>query len=141
MASRGKDEMASNKTIRVVAALIERDGRFLITQRSSRAVFPLYWEFPGGKVEEGEDDQTALRREMQEELNAVIEVKELFTKRMHEYNLFTVDFRVYRCSLKNDDLRCIGVEDYRWVAPKELENYHFPPADEQAIAQLVNEKL
>jgi 8-oxo-dGTP diphosphatase len=131
--------MNSGKVIHVVAAVVEREGRYLITQRSARAVFPLYWEFPGGKVEPGEDDQAALRREMLEELNAVVEVGPLLSQHVHEYQAFTIDFRVYRCSLTGNDLRCINVADFRWVPPGDLARYRFPPADEWAIADLVGE--
>ena len=62
------------KTIRVVAALVERDGRYLITQRRENAVLPLLWDFPGGRVEEGESDEAALAREVGERLGANVEV-------------------------------------------------------------------
>jgi len=129
--------MADQKVFDVVAAVVERDGRYLITQRTPWAVFPLYWEFPGGKVERGEDDQTALRREMMEELGARIEVGELIERRRHDYKGFSVDFRVYRCRLLNDDIRAIHVADFRWVLPGEFREYHFPPADEAAIRAII----
>jgi len=121
---------------RVVAAVIERDGRYLIAQRLPKAVFAGYWEFPGGKVEPGEDDATALRREMVEELNATVEVGPLLTQACHAYDDFSIDFRVYCCSLLNEDLRPLNVADFRWVLGSELEGYTFPPADEATIAQL-----
>ena len=126
----------SGKLVRVVAAVMEREGRYLISQRMAKAVFPLYWEFPGGKVERGEDDATALRREMLEEMNASIEVGDLLEQRVHDYDAFSVDFRAYRCTLLNDDLKTINVEDFRWVTPAEMAEYPFPPADESAIALL-----
>lgn len=129
----------ARKTLRVVAAVIRRDGRYLISQRMPKAAFPLYWEFPGGKVEPGEQDDEALRREMLEEMNARIQVGSLLDQRVHEYPDFAVDFRAYRCTLMNDDLAAIHVADYRWVLPEELALYPFPPADEQAIAMLLSE--
>jgi len=126
----------ADKLLRVVAAVIERDGLYLISQRRSHAVFPLYWEFPGGKVEAGEDDPTALKRELREELDAEIEVGSLLDKKVHRYNTFSVDFRAYRCSLVEDGLKALGVADFRWVRFEELSQYRFPPADESAIALL-----
>jgi 8-oxo-dGTP diphosphatase len=123
--------------IQVVAAVVERDGLFLITQRNPRAVFPLYWEFPGGKVEAGEDDATALRREMLEELGAIIEVGALLGHTFHDYEPFTLDFRVYRCCLLEDHLECLNVHALKWVTLGEMEAYPFAPADEDAIARLV----
>ena len=62
--------------IRLVAAVIEHDGRYLITQRRATAVLPGLWEFPGGRVEDGESDDEALRRELRERLGAEVEVKD-----------------------------------------------------------------
>jgi len=64
--------MESLRTIRVVAAVIEREGRYLITQRRPTAVLPLLWEFPGGRVEESETDAAALKREVRQRDDAVV---------------------------------------------------------------------
>lgn len=132
--------MASRKVVSVVAAVVEReDGRILITQRLPGTVFPLYWEFPGGKVEPGEDDATALRREMREELGADVEVGTLVAGKYHAYQDFDVDFRVYRCRLVAPGLSCLHCADLRWVTVDEMTTYSFPPADEDAIAVLAAE--
>ena len=82
--------------LRVVAAEVERDGQFLITQRREQALFPLYWEFPSGKVETGESDEFALARELNERLGVKVEVGEctMFVKQEHEE--YTLDFHVYQ---------------------------------------------
>jgi 8-oxo-dGTP diphosphatase len=130
--------MGSGKqTVQVVAAVVVRGDRYLITQRMAKAVFPLYWEFPGGKVEPGEDDATALRREMREELDVDVEVGDLLGQTLHEYEMFLLDFRVYRCQLAGGELKPLNVADIRWVTTEELGDYPFPPADEAAIADLV----
>jgi len=133
--------LPDRKVYNVVAAVIERDGRYLITQRMAKAVFPLYWEFPGGKVEAGEDDATALRREMLEELAADVEVEGAVDHTRHDYAEFTVDFRVYRCRLLNEDIRPLNVADFRWVSPDEFKDFRFPPADDAAIAALAEERF
>jgi 8-oxo-dGTP diphosphatase len=132
--------VAARPGIDVVAAVVERDGRFLITQRPPRSSYPLFWEFPGGKVEPGEDDATALRREMLEELNAVVEVRGLVERTVHQTDAFTLDFRVYRCDLLQDRLECRTVHDIRWVTIPEMDAYPFPPADQATIVRLAADR-
>jgi 8-oxo-dGTP diphosphatase len=128
----------AGRTIRVVAALLQRDdGKVLITQRRPQAFMPLKWEFPGGKVEPGESDQQALARELKEELDIQVQVGEHFMGLKHEYPDFEVDFQVYACSIISGDLRKLAVNDYRWVAVSDLETFEFPPADQPTVEQLL----
>ncbi len=131
----------SKRKIRVVAAQIERDGRYLITQRKPTSSLPLLWEFPGGRVEEGETDAQALARELLEEMKIEVEVKEASVSVTHEYAAYVIDFRVYRCALAGnvEQIETIGVHDYRWVRPDELDDYEFPGADQATIDTLLNE--
>ena len=89
----------SGRTIRVVAAVIERDGQYLITQRRTSAVLPLMWEFPGGRVEAGETDQQALKREVLHRLGVEIEVGKLISFVSHPYEHYVVDLFLYECTL------------------------------------------
>jgi len=132
--------VAQKQTITVVAAEIERDGRFLITQRRPEAILPLLWEFPSGKVEPGESNEEALARELIERLGATVEVGKpsMFIK--HEYADYALDFCVYRCELSGDVLEKRRVNDFRWVAPAEMEGYEFPPADAQTIRKLLENR-
>ncbi len=130
---------AVRKTIRVVAALIERDGRYLITQRRSTAVLPLLWEFPGGKVEPAEEDNVALRREMRERLGASISVEKLISFVCHPYESYSVDLFLYQCTLLEDHLEARAVQDFRWVASSDFDAYPFTPADEASMTQLLGE--
>src|SRR5712692_7081103 len=95
--------------IRVVAAMIEKDGKYLITQRRPTAVLPLLWEFPGGKVEEGESDEAALRREIRERLEADVQVGELISYVRHPYDHYTVDLLLYQCRLLSEKLQARAV--------------------------------
>ena len=123
--------------IRVVAAVIEQQGRFLITQRRSTAVLAGLWEFPSGKVETGETDEVALRRELQERVGVDVNVGGSTAHRTHRYDGYVVDLVLYRASIAaSQEPRPIRVADVRWVAPQELENYAFPPAD-QATTDLL----
>ena len=123
--------------IRVVAAVIEQQGRFLITQRRSTAVLAGLWEFPSGKVETGETDEAALRRELLERVGVDVDVGGSTAHRTHRYDGYVVELVLYRASIAaSQEPHPIRVADVRWVAPQELENYAFPPAD-QATTDLL----
>jgi 8-oxo-dGTP diphosphatase len=123
--------------IRVVAAVIEQQGRYLITQRRSTAVLAGLWEFPSGKVETGETDEAALRREMRERVGVDVEVGVSTAHRTHRYDGYVVDLVLYQASIAaSQEPRPVRVADVRWVAPPDLENYAFPPAD-QATTDLL----
>jgi 8-oxo-dGTP diphosphatase len=125
------------RKIRVVGAMIEQDGRYLITQRSPKATLPLLWEFPGGRVEPGETDQAALARELHEEMGISVEVGDRAIHVEHAYEGYDIDFCVYRCRLVSGPIRNIRVHAHRWVLPEDLDRYEFPPADEKSIAKLL----
>jgi 8-oxo-dGTP diphosphatase len=123
--------------IRLVAAVIERDGRYLITQRRATAALPGLWEFPGGRVEEGETDEQALRRELQERLGVEVDVKERMAQRTHHYQGYSVDLSLYQAAIKpGHEARALRVAEVRWVPSSEFENYPFPAAD-QATSDLL----
>jgi 8-oxo-dGTP diphosphatase len=125
------------RKIRVVGAMIEEGGRYLITQRPPKATLPLLWEFPGGRVEPGETDQAALARELSEEMGIVVEVGDRVIHVEHAYEAYDIDFCVYRCRLVTGAPRHVRIHDHRWVRPDELDRYEFPPADEKSIALLL----
>jgi 8-oxo-dGTP diphosphatase len=127
------------KTIRVVAALVARDGRYLITQRREAAVLPLLWDFPGGRVERGESDESALAREVAERLGARVEVGQLISFVNHPYEKYAVDLYLYECTLLSDELHCHAVKEYAWVTSTEMESYSFTPVDEASMSKLLGE--
>ncbi len=129
----------NRKTIRVVAAVIERDGRYLITQRRPTAVLPLLWEFPGGRVEDTESDNEALRREVRHRLGAEIEAGALISFVSHAYEHYTVDLHLYECRLLTEEMRANAVHAYRWVTSAEFDQYPFTPADEASMSKLLGE--
>jgi 8-oxo-dGTP diphosphatase len=123
--------------IRVVAAVIERDGKYLITQRRKTAVLPGLWEFPGGRVEAGENDEAALRREVLERLGVKVVVKGRIASRRHDYEGYSVDLNLYETELEpGEKPAALRVADFRWVASSEFEKYPFPAAD-QATTDLL----
>ncbi len=125
------------RKIRVVGAMIDQDGRYLITQRPPKATLPLLWEFPGGKVEPGESDQAALARELREEMDIDVEVGDRCVHVEHSYESYDIDFCVYRCRLLSKSIKDLRVHAHRWVRPEELDQYEFPAADEKTIAKLL----
>jgi 8-oxo-dGTP diphosphatase len=126
------------RKIRVVGAMIEQDGKYLITQRPPRATLPLLWEFPGGRVEPGESDQQALARELDEEMGIAVAVGDRVIHVEHAYENYDIDFCVYRCRIVGGSIEHRRVHDHRWVRPDELDHYEFPAADEKTVAKLLD---
>jgi 8-oxo-dGTP diphosphatase len=124
-------------TIRVVAAVIEHEGRYLITQRRPNAVLPLLWEFPGGKVEEGETDAAALLREVRHRLGVEITVGQLISFVSHPYEKYTVDLYLYECSIESGEPVPKAVHAYKWVTSAEFDQHPFTPADEASMNKLL----
>jgi 8-oxo-dGTP diphosphatase len=124
--------------IRVVAGVIERDGRYLITQRKATAVLPLLWEFPGGRVEDGESEAQALCREVLHRIGTEVTVFEKLGDHFHEYEAYDVLMSMYACGLPDGaEPRPVGVNDVCWVASEELDGYEFPPADQSSMSKLL----
>jgi 8-oxo-dGTP diphosphatase len=119
----------------VVAAVIERDGEFLLTLRLDGTHLAGHWEFPGGKVHESETHAEALRREIFEELDAVARVGELVHTVTHAYPEKTVQLFFYQCELDGEAKPMMG-QEMRWVAKAELSTLPFPEADRDLITML-----
>ena len=127
---------------RVVAALIFVDGKILVCQRTRHQTMPLKWEFPGGKIEDGEQPRDALRRELEEELGIDASIGEEVSRILHHYpngasvelRFFTV--REYRGEIENRIFR-----DIRWAAPAELPSFDFLEADQELVQGLAAGKI
>ncbi|HMR07153.1 MAG TPA: (deoxy)nucleoside triphosphate pyrophosphohydrolase [Polyangiaceae bacterium] len=129
--------MSSPRTIRVVAAVIDRDGKYLITQRRPSAVLPLLWEFPGGRVEEGESDADALRREVRHRLAVEITPGQLISFVSHPYEHYVVDLYLYECKLAGGEPSEQNVHSFKWVTSAEFDQFPFTPADELSMNKLL----
>jgi 8-oxo-dGTP diphosphatase len=127
----------SPSSIRVVAAVVARDGKYLITQRRPEGVLPLFWEFPGGRVEVNESDEEALRREMRERLDADIQVGPHLATSVHAYEGYSVTLALYTADLLSEKLRPVRVNAFHWVTSEEFERYSFPPADQTTMDKLL----
>jgi 8-oxo-dGTP diphosphatase len=128
----------------VVAAVIERaDRRLLIGQRRRNDTSPLKWEFPGGKVRDGETAEVALARELQEELGVTL-VKSVELGRVRHQYAGTPDeleIRFFAASIAESDLVPRTFEQVIWALPKELGNYDFLAANRELIAQLATGRI
>jgi A/G-specific adenine glycosylase len=121
----------------VTAAVIQRDGRVLITQRPANGLLGSLWEFPGGKQQPGEDLAACLQREIKEELEAEILVGEPFGEYRHAYTHFRVTLHAFLCQLNAGSLpRAVQVQDLRWVKPEELADYPMGKIDRQIARKL-----
>lgn len=112
----------------VVAALIQKNSKFLIGLRSTGKFINL-WEFPGGKVEENEDHKSALIREIREEFNVDIEVKNLVKKIEHQYPEFYLEMYCYECNLITDNFILNDHSEIMWFDPKNPVDLEWLPAD------------
>lgn len=120
-----------------MAAVVAQDGRYLVTQRRATAVLPLLWEFPGGRVEDGETDEAALVREIDERLGARVTVGKLMSQVEHPYESYSVELVLYECQLAAGDLSARAVSAFRWVTSEEFDELEFTPADEASMSALL----
>ena len=124
--------------IRVVAAVVEEGGLYLITQRRAEAVLGGLWEFPGGKVEPGESDAEALARELRERLGVEAVVGGLLNERHTVYPEYEVTLALYAASLPEGQIPRRGrVQDFRWIRSSDFDQYRFPAADQATMDALL----
>jgi 8-oxo-dGTP diphosphatase len=123
----------------VVAALIRREGLLLISRRRTDQAMPNLWEFPGGKVEAGESPQTALAREVREELGCDVEVGRIDDVVFHPYPAFDLYMLVYACRLVRGEPGPVAVAEIAWITPAQLPTIELLPADLPLARRLAEE--
>jgi len=133
-----KSSATALATIVVTAAVIEREGRFLVTRRQPGVHLEGLWEFPGGKCEAGEDERSCLSRELKEELAVGVQVREEIFTTTHAYPDRSVELHFLRCELLGTPLPQNG-QEMRWVARADLARLEFPPADAELIRFLTRQ--
>jgi 8-oxo-dGTP diphosphatase len=127
---------------RVVAALIVKDELILACQRTRHQPMPLKWEFPGGKIEEGEQPRDAMRRELEEELGIVADVGVEAARLIHEYpGGGSVELRFFEVRHYQGDVENRIFREIRWVTRKELLTLDFLEADLSLVRDLAAGKI
>jgi 8-oxo-dGTP diphosphatase len=125
------------KHIEVVAAIIRRDDKIFATQRGY-GDWKDWWEFPGGKVEQGETPEEALKREIREELSADISVDQFFCTVDYDYPAFHITMHCYLCQLISDAPHLNEHEAARWLKMDELDSVKWLPADVLVVEKIKN---
>jgi mutator protein MutT len=124
----------------VTAAVVEQDGRFLITRRLPGVHLEGYWEFPGGKCDTGESIAGCLERELHEELNVSARVGDELLVTTHRYEDRIVELHFFRCELLTEPAPQLG-QEMRWVTRAQLGALTFPPADSELIEMLCRREV
>ncbi len=122
--------------IRVAAAIIQKDGKFLITRRHQHSHLGHLWEFPGGKLEVNESPEECIIRECREEIAVEIKPLRLFQEIKHSYPEIAVQLYFFICEIVSGTAQAMDCAGLAWVNPEELKNYEFPAADIELIEQL-----
>ena len=119
--------------IDVVAAVIKKDNQYLIAQRNRNKHFAFHWEFPGGKVDNGETFEIALQREIKEELNIEINIKNKLGEENYQDDKINVKLHYFICSHANGEIVLSEHEDSAWVTKNDFKNYNFAEGDSDII--------
>ena len=123
------------KQIEVVAAIIQKDGRFFATQRGY-GDWKDWWEFPGGKIETGETPEEALKREINEELSTEISVDKFLCTVEYDYPAFHLTMHCYLCLLLTEALHLNEPEAAKWLGKDELDSVKWLPADLEVVKKI-----
>ena len=129
------------KELEVVAAVIEYDGKILCMQRGpgKNVETAFKWEFPGGKVDEGETTRQAIIREIQEELEMNIDIEGEFGKFVHSYSEFILNMTCFKCKTLNPNFKMNVHKDYKWLEVSELATLDWAPGDKPVVNKLIEE--
>jgi len=122
--------------IDVVAAVIKKNNKYFIAQRNRHKHFAFYWEFPGGKVDNDESFEQALKREIYEELSINIKIKEKITSEKFKDDKIDVEVHYFLCELTDEDIILSEHENMKWLFKKDLLNFKLAPGDSKIINYL-----
>ncbi len=125
------------KITEVVAALIWQGETFMICQRPEHKARGLLWEFVGGKVEPGESKQQALIRECREELAVTVRPGSIYMEVVHQYPDLLVQLTLFNATIESGKPQKIEHNDIRWIAPAQIPEFDFCPADEEILKKLL----
>lgn len=117
------------KPIKVVCGIIWKEGKVFIARRKPGKSLAGFWEFPGGKLEEGEEPEPALIRELQEELGMEVKISNHFGNKTHHYESFSIELIAYACEFIVASYNLTDHDEIAFVNPQELSDYQIAPAD------------
>lgn len=123
--------------IKVVCGIIFNDNKVFICRRKPEKLLGGYWEFPGGKIEQGEKYDVSLSRELIEELGMKVEVKEYFKTNIHTYEKFTIELIAYKCIFSDATFQLTDHDSFEWVLVQDLVNWNLAPADIPIAKELI----
>ena len=126
-----------NSCFKVVAALIEKNGKVLITQRKKEDVFGLKWEFPGGKVKEGESLEEALKREIREELGIDVQPYEFVKSFRDKSGDIYITVHLFRCRITKGRISSLECEDYKFLDLENIKRFNLAPVDRKIYSYLL----
>ncbi|WNS73716.1 (deoxy)nucleoside triphosphate pyrophosphohydrolase [Bacillus sp. DTU_2020_1000418_1_SI_GHA_SEK_038] len=129
------------KDIFVVGAVIIDKGKILCAQRGSNKILPFKWEFPGGKIEEGELPQEALKREIKEEMQCQIEIEKQIAHTVYEYDFGNAHLTTFNCKLIEGEPRLTEHLAIKWLESNELISLDWAPADIPTVEKLIEIQL
>jgi len=122
--------------ISVIAAIIIKNNKVLISQRKSYGYLADKWEFPGGKIENNESSESCLIRELKEEFSIDIKIIKYFAKSIYQYPNFKIKLIAYIATWVSGEIYLNDHQDYKWVSIEELDKYDFADADKPFINKL-----
>lgn len=126
--------------LQVACGVIQNNGLVLAAQRSAAGSLPLAWEFPGGKLEQGEDPQTCLQRELMEELGVTAEIGRPLSPSIHHYSDFSVTLHPFYCTVAAGEITLNEHNAMIWLPPEELHTLQWAEADLPIIDELQKQK-
>lgn len=126
------------KPVKVVCGIIWKEGKVFIARRKPGKSLAGFWEFPGGKLEEGEEPEPALVRELEEELGMKVKILEFFGSKTHNYESFSIELIAYNCEFISASYNLTDHDETAFVTSKSLTNYTMAPADLFIVDHLIH---
>lgn len=132
-----KGQKMNKKKVEAACAVIEDNGKFLITKRMETSPMGHCWEFPGGKIEPGETVEECIVRECREEINVTVEPLRRLQEEHYDYPHGFIHLYFILCRITSGELKALECREFRWIAPTQFAEFEFPPADRNVIEGLI----
>ena len=125
------------KPIKVVCGIIWKEGKVFIARRKPGKSLAGFWEFPGGKLEENEEPEAALLRELEEELGMRVKISSFLDSKVHHYDSFSIELIAYTCEFEDASYHLTDHDEFVFISPEQFKNYKMAPADMFIVEHLV----